>query len=63
MINNKVIVEIDGIEDEYPKTTTDMKKQALMERLGWEVVRITKREWGLSKEAALDRIRSALVQN
>ena len=34
-----------------------------MERLGYEVVRVTKREWDLSKDAALDRIRSSLVQN
>lgn len=62
MINENLIVEIDGVEDEYQKPMSDIKKQALMERIGFEVLRVTKREWDLSKEAVLDRIRSSLVQ-
>ena len=63
MIDGKLIVEIDGVEDEFLANVNETKKQALMERLGYEVVRVTKREWDLSKDAALDRIRSSLVQN
>ena len=63
MIDGKLIVEIDGVEDEFLANVNETKKQALMERLGYEVVHVTKREWGLSKDAALDRIRSSLVQN
>lgn len=63
MLDDNLIVEIDGVEDEGQNYVSEMKKQALMERLGYEVVRITKREWGLSKEAALDRIRAQLVQD
>ena len=63
MIDGKLIVEIDGVEDEFLSNVNETKKQALMERLGYEVVRVTKREWDLSKDAALDRIRSSLVQS
>ena len=63
MIDGKLIVEIDGVEDEFLANVNETKKQALMERLGYEVVRVTKREWDLSKDAALDRITSSLVQN
>ena len=63
MIDDKLIVEIDGVEDELQTNINETKKQAIMERLGYEVVHVTKREWGLSKDAALDRIRSSLVQS
>ncbi len=54
---DKVVVEIDGVEDEVPSKYNDMKKQAIIERCGYSVIRITKREWDLSKTACLDRIR------
>ena len=63
MIDDKLIVEIDGIEDEFTQNVKETKKQAIMERLGYEVAHITKREWDLSKDASLDRIRSSLVQS
>ena len=63
MIDGKLIVEVDGVEDEFLSNVNETKKQSIMERMGYEVVRITKREWGLSKDAALDRIRSQLVQS
>lgn len=63
MIDDKLIVEIDGVLDEFTQNVKETKKQAIMERLGYEVVHVTKREWGLSKDAALDRIRSSLVQS
>ena len=63
MIDGKLIVEVDGVEDEFSSNVNETKKQSIMERMGYEVVRVTKREWGLSKDAALDRIRSQLVQS
>lgn len=63
MIDDKLIVEIDGVLDEFTQNVKETKKQAIIERLGYEVVHVTKREWGLSKDAALDRIRSSLVQS
>ncbi len=61
IIDEKLIVEIDGIEDSVEARYSDIKKQAIMERIGYEVVRISKREWLLSIEASLDKIRSSLV--
>ena len=64
---DNVVVEIDGVEDNLenlantnaPKIT-DMKKQAIIERCGFSVLRIVKREWDISKSACLDRIRQML---
>ena len=58
---DKVVVEIDGVEDNIKPRYNDMKKQAIMERCGYNVIRITKREWQLSQNACLDRIRQAIV--
>lgn len=58
---DKTIVEIDGVIDNVAPKFNDMKKQAIMERSGFKVVRITKREWDISKEACLDRVRQAVV--
>ena len=63
MMDGRLVVEVDGAEDEFLSNVNETKKQSIMERLGYEVVRVTKREWGLSKDAALDRIRSQLVQS
>lgn len=60
IVIDKVVVEIDGVEDEIKSKYNDMKKQAIMERCGFNVMRITKREWQLSQVACLDRIRQAI---
>ena len=57
---DKTIVEIDGVEDNIAPKFNDMKKQAIMERSGFNVIRITKREWQVSSSACLDRIRQAI---
>ena len=57
----KVVVEIDGVEDNVSCKYNDMKKQAIIERCGYQVIRITKREWEISSNACLDRIRQALA--
>jgi very-short-patch-repair endonuclease len=60
IIIDKTVIEIDGVEDEIKCRFNDMKKQAIMERCGYNVIRITKREWQLSQSSCLDRIRQAL---
>ena len=62
IVIDKTVVEIDGVEDEIKPKYNDMKKQAIMERCGFNVIRITKREWELSSSACLDRIRQAINQ-
>jgi hypothetical protein len=60
IIIDKTVIEIDGVEDEIKCRYNDMKKQAIMERCGFNVMRITKREWELSSSACLDRIRQTI---
>ena len=62
IVIDKTVVEIDGVEDEIKPKYNDMKKQAIMERCGFNVIRITKREWELSSSACLDRMRQAINQ-
>ena len=57
IVINKTVIEIDGVEDNIKCKFNDMKKQAIMERCGYNVMRITKREWMKKKNACLDRIR------
>ncbi len=51
-----LVVECDGVEDTTKSRVSNMKKQAILERCGFKVIRLTKREWDLSKNACLDRI-------
>ncbi len=60
IVINKTVIEIDGVEDNVKCKYNDMKKQAIMERCGFSVIRITKREWQISKNACIDRVRSAI---
>lgn len=53
---NKLAVECDGMEDKTSSRYTNTKKQTIIERCGFKVIRVTKREWDLSKNACLDRI-------
>lgn len=53
-----LVVECDGVEDKVRCRYSNMKKQAILERCGFKVIRVTKREWDLSKNACLDRILS-----
>ena len=51
------IVEIDGMDDNKKlHHMSNMKKQAILERCGFKVKRITFREWQYSSKACLDRI-------
>ena len=56
VVDNKFVIECDGVEDKTPCKVTNMKKQAIIERSGLKVSRISKREWQYSSKACVDRI-------
>ncbi len=56
LVDNKFVVECDGVEDKTPCKVSNMKKQAIVERSGLKVSRISKREWNYSPKACIDRI-------
>lgn len=56
LVDDKFVVEIDGVEDKIKSNISNMKKQAIIERSGYKVKRITYREWQYSPKACLDRI-------
>lgn len=56
LINDKIAVECDGVEDNKRPSATNMKKQAILERSGFKINRITFREWQYSPQACLDRV-------
>ena len=56
LIDDKFIVEVDGLEDNEPQRVSNMKKQSILERCGFKVSRITYREWQYSQSACLDRV-------
>lgn len=56
LIDDKIAVECDGMEDNKRNNTTNMKKQSILERSGFKVNRITYREWQYSPQACLDRV-------
>ena len=56
VVDNKFVVECDGVEDKTPSKISNMKKQAIIERSGLKVSRISKREWMYSSKACIDRI-------
>ncbi len=55
-VNEKLIIEVDGLEDKQHSSMPNMKKQAILERCGFKVNRITYREWHYSPKACLDRV-------
>ncbi len=56
LVDDKFVVEIDGVEDKTKSYISNMKKQAIIERSGFKVKRITYREWQYSPKACLDRV-------
>lgn len=60
LVDDKFVVEIDGVEDKIKSNMSNMKKQAIIERSGYKVKRITFREWQYSPKACLDRV---LIEN
>lgn len=56
LVDNRYIIECDGVEDKIITKVTNMKKQAIIERSGLKVSRISQREWKHSPKACIDRI-------
>ena len=56
LVDEKFVVEIDGLDDKIKSHISNMKKQAIIERSGFKVKRITFREWQYSPKACLDRV-------
>ena len=56
LVDDKFIIEIDGVEDNKKSHISNMKKQSILERSGFKVKRITFREWQYSPKACLDRV-------
>ncbi len=56
LVDDKIVIEVDGMEDKISSTMPSMKKQAILERCGFKVNRITFREWQYSPNACLDRV-------
>ena len=57
---SQLVVEIDGYEDKEKTYMTPTKKEAILERSGYRVERISAREWKYSPDACLNRVRSIL---
>ena len=56
LIFDKTIVEVDGVEDEPREKINNMRKQAILERSGYDVKRVSYREWITSQKACVDRL-------
>lgn len=56
LVDDKFIIEVDGVEDNKRQSISNMKKQAILERCGFKVKRITYREWQYSAKACIDRV-------
>lgn len=60
IVNNKFVIECDGIADNVKTSVKNMKKQAIIERCGFKVCRFSYREWLKSSEACVNRITNYL---
>lgn len=56
LVNEKTAIECDGMEDQKRMSSTNLKKQAILERSGFKINRITFREWQYSQQACIDRV-------
>ena len=57
LVDEKFVIEIDGVEDNKKLYhMTNMKKQTILERAGYKVKHITYREWQYSPKVCLDRV-------
>lgn len=56
LVNDKIAIECDGVEDSLRLSCTNAKKQAILERSGFKINRITYREWQYSPQACIERV-------
>ena len=54
-------VEIDGVDDNKKSQVSNMKKQTIILRCGFKVVRISYREWLLSQKICIERVAKAFI--
>ena len=59
---NSIVVEIDGVEDNPQMRGTNMKKQAILERSGLKIIRLSYREWYISANGSIERIKNSLIE-
>ena len=50
-------IECDGVEDVNSRPQKQVKKQFILERCGWRILRISAREWHYSQKVCLDKIK------
>ena len=55
-----LIIELDGVKDNVKSYVKPTKKQAILERSGYRVMRFTQREWNLNSAVCLEKIKSLL---
>jgi len=60
LVNNKFVLECDGVNDNVKSKIKNMRKQAIIERCGFKVCRFSYREWLKSSEACVNRITNYL---
>ena len=56
LVDDKIAIEIDGVADNFKTSSSNFRKQAILERSGYRINRITFREWQYSPQACLDRV-------
>ena len=61
-MNNAIVVECDGVEDNKKMYITQIKKQTILERSGVKIERISYREWQHSLEACVERVKSLFLK-
>jgi len=55
--DKKLAIECDGLEDQGKRPMNQIKKQFILERCGWKVLRISAREWHYSQKVCVDKIK------
>jgi superfamily I DNA and/or RNA helicase len=50
-------IECDGVEDANSRPQKQVRKQFILERCGWRILRISAREWHYSPKVCLDKIK------
>lgn len=57
----KTIVEVDGVDDNKKSYVSNMKKQSIIQRCGFNIIRISYREWKLSEKICIERLIKSLI--
>jgi very-short-patch-repair endonuclease len=60
VMNDKFVIECDGVQDNVKTNIKPMRKLAILERCGFKVCRFSYREWLQSQEACVNRMTNYL---